>query len=191
VVYPDSAPENWTQLLEDSLGMWLISPLHEPDPEEDQESGAIKTKKPHYHVMYFHGSPISCEYARNIFAEFPFLIMPPGDRYFSVGSVRNLTRYFVHLDQPEKQQWAEKPFELLTALNGFPLDLERELTRADKRELKKSILAYVQDNNVMEYSELIDALMHEGAWEMFDYATDHCTMFQHYLMSVRKKLEKQ
>ena len=29
-----------------------------------------------------------------------------------VGSIRNLSRYFLHLDQPEKQQFAGKPEEL-------------------------------------------------------------------------------
>ena len=54
--------------LRDSLGMWLISPLHEPDPVEDLETGAIKTLKPHYHVMYFHGAPITPKAGRSIFS---------------------------------------------------------------------------------------------------------------------------
>lgn len=67
LVYPDSAPKNWQDILRDSLGMWLISPLHEPDPVEDLETGAIKTLKPHYHVMYFHGAPITPKAGRAIF----------------------------------------------------------------------------------------------------------------------------
>lgn len=66
LVYPDSAPENWQEILRESLGMWLISPLHEPDPVEDFETGAIKTLKPHYHVMYFHGAPVTPKAGRSI-----------------------------------------------------------------------------------------------------------------------------
>ena len=122
VVYPDSAPEGWQEQLRDSLGIWLISPIHTPDPGEDLETGAIKTLKPHWHIMYCHGNTISPKPAREIFARFEWIVTPKKAEFFMVGSMRNLSRYFVHLDQPEKQQWPEKPEELLTVLNGFPLD---------------------------------------------------------------------
>lgn len=148
LVYPDSAPAGWQGVLQDSLGMWLISPLHEPDPVEDLETGAIKTLKPHYHVMYWHGSPITAKAARSIFESWPWIVIPHKSEFFQVGSVRNLSRYFLHLDQRDKQQFDGKPEELLTALNGFPLDLDRELTRKDKRELKKQTFAFIRDRNI-------------------------------------------
>lgn len=114
LVYPDSAPENWREILRGTLGMRLISPLHEPDPIEDLETGAIKTRKPHCHVMYFHGAPITPKAGRAIFEILPWIVTPKKAEFFQVGSVRNLSRYFVHLDQPEKQQWTEKPEDVLT-----------------------------------------------------------------------------
>lgn len=186
IVYPDSAPENWQEILRDSLGMWLISPRHEPDPVEDFETGAIKTLKPHWHVMYLHGGAITPKAGRNIFESYPWIVTPKKAEYFQVGSVRNLSRYFCHLDQPEKEQWSQKPDEVLTCLNNFPLDLERELTRADKRALKKAAFAFIRDRSVTEFSELCDTLMNLGDWDLFDYVTDHSTVIQHYLMSVRK-----
>ena len=171
--------------------MWLISPLHTPDPEEDWETGAIKTKKPHYHVMYFHGSPVTAKFGRSIFDSWEWIVTPGKAEFFQVGSVRNLSRYFVHLDQPDKQQWAEKPEEILVVLNGFPLDLERELTRKDKRELKKQGFAFIQDRSITEYSELIDVLMKIGDWVLFDYVTDNTFLFQNYLMSMRKRYAAQ
>lgn len=186
IVYPDSAPEDWMQQLEDSLDMWLISPLHEPDPEEDLETGTIKVLKPHYHVMNRHSNTISPKTARNIFADYPWIVTPKGNRYFQVGSIANLSRYFLHLDQPAKQQFPGKPEELLTVLNGFPLDLQRELTRADKRRLKKDTLTYIRERGITEYNELIDSLMDTAEWDLFDYATDHSVMIQHYLWGVRE-----
>lgn len=187
LVYPDSAPEGWQKILEESLGMWLISPLHEPDPVEDTETGAIKALKPHYHVMYWHGAPITPKSARSIFESWPWIVTPRKAEFFQVGSVRNLSRYFVHLDQPEKQQFAEKPEEALKALNGFPLDLERELTRKDKREMKKQTFAFIQDRSITEYSELVDVLMYLGDWVLFDFVTDNYGVIQNYLMSQRKR----
>ena len=190
LVYPDSAPKNWQDILRDSLGMWLISPLHEPDPVEDLETGAIKTLKPHYHVMYFHGAPITPKAGRSIFESWPWIVTPHKAEFFQVGSVRNLSRYFVHLDQPEKQHWAEKPEEILTCLNGFPLDLERELTRKDKREMKKQTFAFIQDRSITEFSELVDVLMHTGDWVLFDFVTDNYGVVQNYLMSIRKRAQE-
>lgn len=186
LVYTDSAPADWQEQLRDSLGMWLISPLHQPDPVEDMETGALKVLKEHYHTLYYHGSPISAKLARSIFESWPWIVIPRKDEFFQVGSVRNLSRYFVHLDQPQKQQWAEKPEEVLTVLNGFPLDLERELTRKDKRELKKQTFAFIQDRSITEFSELVDVLMHTGDWSMFDFVTDNYGVVQNYLMSIRK-----
>lgn len=188
LVYPDSAPADWQTILRESLGMWLISPLHEPDPVEDFETGAVKTRKPHYHVIYWHGAPITPKSARSIFESWPWIVTPAKAEFFQVGSVRNLSRYFVHLDQPDKQQWAEKPESVLTVLNGFPLDLERELTSKDKRELKKLAFAFIQDNGITEYSELVDVLMATGDWVLFDFVTDSYGVFQHYLMSQRKRV---
>ena len=190
LVYPDSAPNNWQDILRDSLGMWLISPLHEPDPVEDLETGAIKTLKPHYHVMYFHGAPITPKAGRSIFESWTWIVTPHKAEFFQVGSVRNLSRYFVHLDQPEKQHWAEKPEEVLTCLNGFPLDLERELTRKDKREMKKQTFAFIQDRSITEFSELVDVLMHTGDWVLFDFVTDNYGVVQNYLMSIRKRAQE-
>lgn len=189
LVYPDSAPANWQEILRESLGMWLISPLHEPDPVEDMETGAIKTRKPHYHVMYFHGAPVTPKAGRSIFEVWPWIVIPHKAEFFQVGSVRNLSRYFVHLDQPEKQQWAEKPEDVLTVLNGFPLDLERELTRKDKREMKKYVFAFIQDRNITEFSELVDVLMYTGDWVLFDFVTDNYGVIQNYLMSQRKRMQ--
>jgi len=186
LVYPESAPEGWQDILRESLGMWLISPLHEPDPVEDMATGAIKARKAHFHVMYWHGAPITAKSARSIFESWPWIVTPPKAEFFQVTSVRNLARYFVHLDQPDKQQWSERPEDALTALNGFPLDLEREVTRKDKRELKKQLFAFIQDRSITEYSELVDVLMASGDWVMFDFATDNYGVVQNYLMSKRK-----
>lgn len=193
LVYPDAEnlPENWVEQLESSLGMWLISPLHEPDPVEDLETGAIKTKKPHYHVMYMHGNTVSPRAAKEIFGRYPWIVIPPKDQWFMVGSIRNLARYFCHLDQPEKQQWSEKPQDLLTVLNGFPLDLTRELTHADKLAMKQTLYSLMRDRSMTENSELINYLMDVGDWELFDFATDHPHMIQAYFWGVRKGNQKQ
>lgn len=186
LVYPDSAPEGWKKQLEDSLQMWLISPLHEPDKEpESIDSAKMSTGKPHWHVMYCHGNTIAAKVARELFPS--WVVTPPSDRFFMVTSMRNLSRYFLHLDQHEKQQFQGMPDKLLTALNGFPLDLERELTHGERLELKKQLHAFVRSNNVTEYAELLDALADSGDWDLFELAFDSQSKIEGYIRSQRNR----
>ena len=47
LVYPDSAPENWQEILSELKVPVFISPLHDKDVNADG-----KPKKPHYHFFY-------------------------------------------------------------------------------------------------------------------------------------------
>ena len=48
IVYPESAPENWYQILQDKMLNFAVSPLHDVDILES-ETGEVK--KAHYHVL--------------------------------------------------------------------------------------------------------------------------------------------
>lgn len=37
IVYPDSAPENWRDILDSKCIPWVESPLHDPDPNSPPE----------------------------------------------------------------------------------------------------------------------------------------------------------
>lgn len=54
IVYPESAPENWREILDDTHIRWIESPLHDKDFNPD---GTIK--KPHWHVMLSADGPIT------------------------------------------------------------------------------------------------------------------------------------
>lgn len=183
LIYEDSAPADYEQLLRDSLLQYLLSPCHKPDAVEDMETGAIKTPKPHRHVLYCHGNSITAKAAREIMP--PWVVLPPSDHAFMVGSYRNLTRYFLHLDQPEKEQFEGKPEDNLTCLNNFPLDLTRELTKGEKRALKIQLWNYTRDNCVTEFYELLDRLGDAQEWDLFELAFDSQSKIEGYIRSRR------
>lgn len=190
IVYPSSAPENWRDELKESLGMWLISPLHSADPgaqapdsddidEGNDEVGATtvatldmnRVFEDHWHVMYCHGNTIGWQAARSIMPSWMFIHKNPNK--FMVTSSRNLARYFCHLDQPEKQQFDGDPFELLDALNGFPLCLERQLTVKEERDLQLAILATMENMNLTEYIDVVGYFRQTQDWQAFDYVCKH------------------
>lgn len=93
VLYPESAPENWRDILSDFHIPCLISPLHDKDVNPTGEK-----KKAHYHVLLLFDSVKSETQAREIFEAFG------GVGCEKVNSVRGYARYLCHLDNPEKVQ---------------------------------------------------------------------------------------
>lgn len=104
IVYPDSAPENWKELVAGEHCPALISPLHDADINPDGEP-----KKAHWHVLLMYTgkkarSTVS-QLAERCNAARP---QPVSDR-------RGYARYLCHIDNPEKHQY---PASEVTALGG-------------------------------------------------------------------------
>lgn len=94
VVYPESAPENWQDILAEHCIPCFISPLHDKDLNPTGEP-----KKPHYHVVLMFEGKKSISQVTEIF-----------DTINGVGcevvkSLRGYARYLCHLDNPEKAQY--------------------------------------------------------------------------------------
>lgn len=183
LIYEDSAPADFEEQMRDSLRQWLLSPWHSPDPVEDLESGALKTLKRHRHAMYCHGNSITAKAAREIMPS--WMVLPPADKAFMVGSYRNLSRYFVHLDQPDKEQFEGKPESNLTIINNFPLDLTKELTKGERRQLKIQLWNFCREHSITEYAELMDMLGDSQEWDMFELAFDSQSKIEGYIRSNR------
>lgn len=171
----------------------LVSPLHTPDTQQevDEATGTVYTKhiKPHWHVMYAHGNTVAKKAAKKVLfaagervnyetgevreVDNPLCSIIAGQYVQAVASSRNLMRYFLHLDQPEKQQFIGKEQELLTSYNGFSIDLSRQLTTTEKREMRTYLCAYMRENGVTEYNMLLELLMRDAQWEQYDFACDN------------------
>lgn len=183
LIYEDSAPSDYEEQLRDSLRQYLLSPWHTPDPVEDMESGALKSLKRHRHVLYCHGNSVSAKVAREVMPD--WIVLPPSNNGFMVGSYRNLSRYFIHLDQPDKEQFKGKPEDNLTVLNNFPLDLSKELTKDERRQLKIQLWNLCREKSITEYSELMNLLGDSQEWDMFELAFDSQSKIEGYIRSNR------
>ncbi len=82
VVYPDSAPSNWRELVQETFLEAYISPLHDKDKNPDGTP-----KKPHYHVVLAWSGPTTFSNAKNIMGEFKGVIQPK-----VIGSLRGVCR---------------------------------------------------------------------------------------------------
>lgn len=96
LVYPESAPANWQDILRDEHIPAFISPLHDKDLTD---SGDMK--KAHYHVMVMFDNVKTQEQAKEIFNEIG------GVGCEIVKSPRAMARYLKHLDDPDKAQYSD------------------------------------------------------------------------------------
>ncbi len=174
LVYPESAPDDWVGLLRRSHCAFALSPLHKPDDEQS---------KPHHHVVFYSGhGPITLDAAK---AKIPADV--PANGYVEpTKSSAGYQRYLIHLDDPEKEQFPEGA-NAITLLNGFPLDLTRELSKSEKAEIRQALLDIIRQNGVNEYSDFIFGLMDLGDPDMLDYACNHTILFQSVIGSVRHR----
>lgn len=140
VVYPDSAAENWQEILSDQFIPAFISPLHDLDTNPDGE-----IKKPHWHVILTYDSPKTKEQAQEVFA------LISGVGFEVVQSLRGYARYLCHLDNPEKHQYNPEDVRALCGADysdsiGLP---------TDKYKAISEIIDYCELNDIFSYSELI------------------------------------
>lgn len=170
-VYPESAPKDWLQKLKDTKCCFALSPLHAPDDQ---------CVKPHIHGIFYTPGPVTWDNAKKIIPE----DVPANGHIEWAKSPTGSQRYLIHLDDPEKEQFPAG-VKSITVLNGFPLDLTREMSAAEKRELRRRVLDFIRDYDITEYSELIYSL--EGFdLDMQDYACTHTILFNTVITSRRE-----
>lgn len=95
VVYEDSAPENWKDVLANMHVPMFISPRHDKDVNPDGEE-----KKPHYHVVVMFSGKQPVGTAQKISDACS------GVKVQVVKDISSMSRYLCHLDNPEKAQYS-------------------------------------------------------------------------------------
>lgn len=140
VVYPDSAPENWQEILSEQFVPAFISPLHDKDKNPTGEP-----KKSHWHVMLMFDGVKTAEQATEIFKKIG------GVGCEVVQSQRGYARYLCHMDNPEKEPYnAENVRQLCGADYNGSIGLV-----TDKYKAIGEMIDYCEENGIVSYSELL------------------------------------
>lgn len=171
VLYPESAPENWRDILQDTGLPCAISPLHEFDSDPNGE-----VKKAHFHVIICYSGPTSFNVVHHLTAS---LNQPIPQ---ALEAVRGYYRYFTHKDNPDKYQYDELD---ITTLNGFNILDFTEITRSEILATKSRLTLLIQQHGFTEYKEFMDFVMSSGTQLEFDVASSNTLYFNAYLRSSR------
>ena len=178
LVYPDSAPAEWQRVLDELHLPVAISPLHDRDLNEDGTQ-----KKHHYHVIVCFPGPTTYN---NVVDRITEPLNAP--RPFPVESMRSMYEYLWH----KNENPLEKPLydsEQVKKLGGFRIDDNAGLTRSEIQAMRVDIIGFVLENDIIEYSDLLDNLQAAGMMQEFDFACTHTIMFDRYISSRRNKLK--
>lgn len=148
VVYPESAPENWQEILSDLHVPAFISPLH----DKDINNSSGEPKKAHYHVMIMFDSVKTREQAFDIFEAIGGAVDREKNHGLEViQSQRGYARYLCHLDNPEKYQY---PQEMVRQLCGADYTTTIGLV-TDKYKAIGEMMDYCELNDIYSYSQLL------------------------------------
>ena len=140
VVYPDSAPENWIEILAEQFVPAFISPLHDSDLNPTGE-----VKKAHYHVIIMFDSVKTSEQAKEVFEKIG------GVGCEIIQSIRGYARYLCHLDNPEKAQYKQEDVRSLCGAD-YPHIIGLV---TDKYKAIGEMIDFCEENDIISYSELL------------------------------------
>lgn len=173
VLYPESAPSNWLELLQQTGLQCAISPLHNRDIDPTGEP-----KKPHFHVIACYSGPTSYNVVKGLTDSLKQPIPQ------ALEQVRGYYRYLTHMDNPEKAQYDVSG---IVTINGFNISDFVDLTRSELLQIKQSIFGLIQAEDILEYSDLIDFLLAGQMMVELDVASSNTLLFDRYVSSRRNK----
>lgn len=168
IVYPESCPENWKEILTEECIPAFISPLHNNDINADGEK-----KKEHYHVIIMFDSVKTDEQAKAIFEKIG------GVGCQKINVVRGYARYLCHLDNPEKAQYK---IEDVTSLCGA--DYQEVISLAsDKYKIIDEMIDFCEKYDITSFYLLSKyAFKNNEQWKKA--LADNCSVFmREYLKS--------
>lgn len=161
IVYPESAPENWRTVLDETHLRWIESPLHDKDVNADGE-----VKKSHYHILLIFDGPVTAKQVTKITEQLNTPIPK------KVGSARGLVRYMAHLDNPEKYQYG---IDEIIGHNGADVAEYFKMTATNKLTVMKDMINYIYEYKIDNFADFLMICIEESD-DWFDVAVNSNTL---------------
>lgn len=177
IVYPESAPENWRELLDEYHVPWVESPLHDKDINPD---GSVK--KAHWHVILLFDGKKSYEQVK----ELTDTINAPIPQ--KTANTKGLVRYLIHMDNPEKYQYKR---DEIVCHSGADVGEYFALSSSSRRAVLWEIVEFIKENEIDNFSDFIGFCLETDNRDWFDVAMNHNTLAINKLLdSIYQKHKK-
>lgn len=142
IVYPESAPENWQNIIDEEHVQWVESPLHDKDLNPTGEE-----KKPHWHVLLMFEGNKTFEQVKEITDK---LNAPIPQK---CASAHGLIRYMLHWDNPEKTQYKQSDIKVH---GGADIVKYLQPTFTARYELLREMMGFIDDNGICEMHTMLN-----------------------------------
>ncbi|HFU4451547.1 TPA: replication protein [Streptococcus suis] len=171
LLYQDSAPENYLEVLERLQIPFILSPWHDKDIDPKTK----KTLKSHKHgALFFESLKSESQVSELLKSNLntPKTIQP-------VHSPKGMYDYFTHAQNPEKT-----PYNIDDIETGCGFNLDRFLMEQDSDEFLTTIIDIIDDNNFKEFEDLVHYARHHNT-ALLGLIIERTYFFSKYLDSKR------
>lgn len=153
IVYPESAPNDWIQYLDDLHITWVRSPLHDQDVNE--ETGELK--KAHWHCVLAFAGKKSEQQIKEISERIG------NAPWRKVSSMRGMIRYLIHADDPYKAQYKMSEID---CHGGFDISDFFNISRSQRYEIISEMIDFINENDIHTFRDLMEyaRFAHHDDW---------------------------
>lgn len=169
IVYPDSAPADWVQILENLHIPALVSPIHDRDVAPDG-----KLKKAHYHVLIMFQSLKSRQQAEECFKAIG------GVGIESVYSLPSHAQYLIHRNNSNKAQYDAAD---VIALSGANYAAVANIA-ADDTSILCDIFEFIRINQITSFARFIDFCTKNKKEWLKALTSNRTFLITHYIRSL-------
>ena len=179
LIYEESAPENYLDVLEDIHVPFVLSPWHNKDV--NKETGEVK--KSHKHGAFYFSSLKSYSQVSELIKDKlngPAHVEP-------VMSPKGMYDYFVHADNPDKT-----PYDINDIESGCGFELDKFLVQQISDDFTNKVIDTIEENDITEFGELVWYARDNNS-ALLGLIIERTYFFARYLDSRRhnpKRLEK-
>lgn len=177
VMYPESMPKDWFDRLQMTGLPFAISPLHDKDLNPTGEE-----KKHHYHVICYYENSTTQKAVKELVCDLVNATLP-----IKLESMQGMYRYHLHLDNPDKYQYCDKD---RIFINGFDVSKVDSLTYTEISKVLQEIQKFIVNEHILEYSDLLDILLDNDMFSMWDVARNHTLLLNTYITSRRYRTKQ-
>lgn len=176
LIYQESAPENYLDVLEEMHIPFVLSPWH--DKDVNKETGEFK--KAHKHGVLFFESLKSYTQVSELLTE--KLHIP--SHVEVVMSPKGMYDYFIHAENPDKTLYNMDEIE-----SGCGFELEQFLITNNNEQFLSTVIDIIEEHNFTEFNNLVRYARVENP-SLLNLIIDKTYFFAKYLDSRRHSNNK-
>lgn len=181
LIYQDSAPENYLDILEEMHIPFVLSPWH--DKDINKKTGEFK--KSHKHGVLFFESLKSYTQVSELLTE----RLNTPSHVEVVMSPKGMYDYFIHAENPDKTLYNMDEIE-----SGCGFDLDQFLITNNNEQFLSTVIDIIEEHNFTEFNNLVRYARVENP-SLLNLIIDKTYFFAKYLDSRRhsshgKEIEK-